>query len=177
MITGTATTATTVYVRFEKMGAVGEGETFCTPTEAPSGYLIATVNTGLPAVSLRDAMIDVRGWGAETLGSQPFCVSGEPRVWLTRVHVGDLPAIRVFPPSYRTDDYQLSISTDGTDFTLLEPRVPVVVAGFAFELLLGDPQTAIAAPALGALGLGILMLLLLAGGAVVLARRGGTVVR
>lgn len=88
------------------------------------------------------------------------------------MHVGDAAGVRFERlPDTTYKDFQLWISTDGVTATLLEPQVPVTVAGLTFTAYIGDPEVVLSAPAVGAVGLVVLAGVLTVVGAVLMARR------
>lgn len=133
----------------------------------PNEHFVANFAPLADSVSVRDMLVSQFG---RQVGIP--CVTSP--VDASRVRIGNTPCIRLWgygPTDIYYRDFQVWISDDGTDFTLLEPQVPITVAGLTFTTFIGDPQASFPAPAVGLMGLVAMLLLLVAGASIVLARR------
>lgn len=172
VMNGEISEQTQLFLRFEKAGLYGPGELPCDATNAAPYIQQLVVGSGTSAIQLRNQLVREVGGRGYLVKEPPSCYSGEV-VTLTRAHVGLSPGVRIVTTATNpVTEYQVSVSTDGLAFSLLEPQVPVTINGMTFNMLLGDPlPTFVApAPAIGAIGMLVLVASLMVVG-IVLSRR------
>jgi hypothetical protein len=145
------------------------------PAGFPSAHLTASISSGDSSLAVRNALLSEYGRAGFS-----GCVSADGLVTTTkRVFVGEKPSMRFMyrkQSSLTQDDAQLWLSTDGVNFTLLEPQVPITVAGITFETFIGDPQFVSSAPAVGLIGFIILVVMLMTTGVVIALKKSRRVV-
>lgn len=132
-----------------------------------SYYLTAAVEIGAGAPSVRDALVGETGRHLSD-----GCTGFATYLGVSRVRVGNQAGIRFHERADApSPDFQLWVRTGGVNATLLEPQVPVTVAGLTFTAYLGDPQVVMPAPVMGALGFAVFATLTAGAGVFVLKRR------
>jgi hypothetical protein len=132
--------------------------------------LSGSLPAGASALDARDALVPIHGAKNQS--------SGDPMA-AKRVRVGGQAAVKMqhdsdFLSSGITSLSQCWVAGNDGEYALLEPSVPVTKSGVTFTCMLAElvgtsPSGNI--PAVGVLGLGLLVLLLLGAGATVIARR------
>jgi len=163
VVSGQTSDAVTYYIAGNQLGLL--------PTDPGGQYYCfkGTLNVGVVGLGVRDALVPEPG--LPYISSVSSCGGGGARSQPTvkRTRVNGLPAADI-PTDTRWFNWW--VSTDTTTWTLLEPTVPVTLHGVTFTAL--EPGLGSAAgniPAVGGIGLAVLVAALLGVGAFIITRR------
>ena len=163
LVSGQTSDAVTYYIAGNQLGHL--------PTEPPGPYYCfkGTLNVGVVGLGVRDALVPEPG--LPSISGVSSCGGGgsisQPPVKRTRVN--GVPAADIIADNRW---FNLWVSTDNSTWALLEPTVPVTLHGVMFTVL--EPGLGNAAgniPAVGGIGLAVLVAALLGVGAFIITRR------
>lgn len=162
LVGGQSSGAGTIYFR---AGYVGDP-----PTVGGYYCFMGTLAAGLDGLGVRDAIIPEKGIPLLTGASPCSTGFGESLPPVKRTRVNGIPAADIMVNDPR---FNWWVSTDNSTWALLEPTVPVTRHGVTFTAL--EPELGSIAgnvPAVGGVGLGVLVAVLLGIGALIITRRG-----
>jgi len=146
------------------------GQTVGYPPTISGGYCLdGTVGPNVDALGVRDALVPDIGLDSGDTNSPCVNQGGGPiHPYAKRVRLSGNPAIETMGAV----DLQWWVSADNSSWKLLEPSLPVTVHGITFTLLEPGTVSAIGSiPAIGGVGLGVLVAILLGIGAFIIVKR------